>query len=338
MQVKMKHGESTTSKGRTYYYYRRDGKRWGRLRGEPGSTQWLADYHRIHATFERLPSLAIPGTFEDAVTRYLKSPDYKRLAEATRKQYRIYLDRLRAILGPYNIEDIQRVHIKDIRDQYADQPGTANVTVRVAGALFQWALDAYELPVNPAAGIKAFPIGEYDAWPEPAIERFFATAPQEVAWVVAFALYTGQRKGDILRVRWDALEGGGINFKQQKTGRALWVPMHPDLATVVDALPKRGTVMLTTQTGRAWSITNFDDAFSRARNKAGCQGLVFHGLRKTAASRLAECGCTTEEIKSITGHASDQMASFYAKGADQKRKARAAIAKLAKLSPKSGGK
>jgi len=44
-----------------------------------------------------------------------------------------------------------------------------------------------------------------------------------------------------------------------------------------------------------------------------------HGLRKAAARRLAEAGCTEHEIAAITGHASLREVQRYTKAADQKR-------------------
>lgn len=53
-----------------------------------------------------------------------------------------------------------------------------------------------------------------------------------------------------------------------------------------------------------------------------------HGLRKAAARRLAEVGCTTNEIASITGHATLQEVARYTKAAEQKRLAQTAIKRL----------
>ncbi|MDD2324800.1 MAG: hypothetical protein PHW63_02140 [Alphaproteobacteria bacterium] len=58
------------------------------------------------------------------------------------------------------------------------------------------------------------------------------------------------------------------------------------------------------------------------------KALVFHGLRKTATGNLAEAGCTSEQIKAITGHKTDRMVSHYVAGAKQKEPAKAAMAKL----------
>jgi integrase len=56
--------------------------------------------------------------------------------------------------------------------------------------------------------------------------------------------------------------------------------------------------------------------------------LNIHGLRKLAASNLAEAGCSTKEIAAITGHETLAMIELYTKSADQKRLATAAIHRL----------
>jgi integrase len=52
-------------------------------------------------------------------------------------------------------------------------------------------------------------------------------------------------------------------------------------------------------------------------------------LRKAAARRLAEAGCTTHEIAAITGHASLSEIQRYTKAVEQARLARAAMARTA---------
>ena len=55
-------------------------------------------------------------------------------------------------------------------------------------------------------------------------------------------------------------------------------------------------------------------------------GFVFHGLRKSAAMKLAEAGCTDAEIAAITGQ-TRQIVKYYTKGVDQKRLAMSAMRK-----------
>jgi hypothetical protein len=54
-------------------------------------------------------------------------------------------------------------------------------------------------------------------------------------------------------------------------------------------------------------------------------GLTFHGLRHTAATLLAEAGCDTKDIMAITGHKTVAMAEHYARRANLKKRATAAI-------------
>jgi integrase len=55
---------------------------------------------------------------------------------------------------------------------------------------------------------------------------------------------------------------------------------------------------------------------------------VFHGLRKTVTVRLTEAGCSNEQIKSITGHKTDPIAAYYAKSANHRVLAKAAMKSL----------
>ena len=66
---------------------------------------------------------------------------------------------------------------------------------------------------------------------------------------------------------------------------------------------------------------------SPLRDAAGLPHCSAHGLRKAAARRLAEAGCTAHEIGAITGHASLTELVRYTRAADQRRLAEAAMTK-----------
>jgi integrase len=53
-----------------------------------------------------------------------------------------------------------------------------------------------------------------------------------------------------------------------------------------------------------------------------------HGLRKAAAARLAELGCTEFEIMAITGHQTSKEVTRYTKAASQRTRAEAAFKKM----------
>jgi uncharacterized Zn-binding protein involved in type VI secretion len=55
---------------------------------------------------------------------------------------------------------------------------------------------------------------------------------------------------------------------------------------------------------------------------------VLHGIRKAAAARLAEAGCTANESASITGNKTLKEVSRYTAGAEQRKLAESAMARL----------
>ena len=87
--------------------------------------------------------------------------------------------------------------------------------------------------------------------------------------------------------------------------------------------------ILTTRTGRSFHPRVFSRDFLEARQRAGLPAdISFHGLRHTAASKLAELGCTAPEIMSITGHKSLKVVEHYIRQANQIVMAERAIARL----------
>src|SRR5262249_46315448 len=61
---------------------------------------------------------------------------------------------------------------------------------------------------------------------------------------------------------------------------------------------------LVTELGKPFTGVGFSNWFRRRCDMANLHHCSAHGLRKAAARRLAEAGCTPHEIAAITGHAS----------------------------------
>ena len=78
-----------------------------------------------------------------------------------------------------------------------------------------------------------------------------------MVWAIELALYTGQRRIDVLEMQWGHIKDGLISVAQQKTGERLLLPIHPDLAAVLDAIPRVGTTIIHRKDGRAYTGTGF---------------------------------------------------------------------------------
>ena len=121
--------------------------------------------------------------------------------------------------------------------------------------------------------------------------------------------------------------------RQQKTGIELLIPVHPILAEIIAKTPNGHLTFLTTQYKRGFAGVSFGHWFRKRCNEAGLPHCSAHGLRKAAARRLADAGASMHEIAAVTGHASLKEVQRYTRGADQRRLARAAIAKVKPRTP-----
>jgi integrase len=77
--------------------------------------------------------------------------------------------------------------------------------------------------------------------------------PPHLWWATALALYTGQRQSDVLAMNWSAIDSGGIEARQSKTGKVLWLPIHRDLRPILDAIPRTSTRILTNGRSLPWA-------------------------------------------------------------------------------------
>ncbi len=129
-----------------------------------------------------------------------------------------------------------------------------------------------------------------------------------------------------------------IKGVQGKTGVKLSISVHSVLKEALDAHERVSPIILTSPTGRPFKYHNFRRRFGNAMESAGLAGLVFHGLRYTAAAKLADAGCSLKEIASITGHKSLAMIEKYTRDADQERLSGAAIIAWENTSGTNSGK
>ena len=317
-----------------HYYYRRNGRYWGRLPGRPGSVEFAAEYARLNAGFDA-PSKtpAIPDTFDAMVEAYLSSGEYRNnLKQKTKDAYRYDLDIIRTRFGKFRVADIEVKHVLKMRDFFADKPGKANTLIRTMRVVFGWGIGRGMAKRNPAdlkgVNVKKLKIGAHKPWTPAALAKFRSEAPAHLVLALELGIATGQRQGDLIRLRWDDISDGVIHVIQEKTGKELWLPVTKALTIALAKSPKSAVTVLVNSRGMPWARANpLAQAFGDEMKRLGLDGLVFHGLRKTAAVALADVGCSTKQIAAVTGQ-SDQMVEHYTKGADQKRLAKAAVVKL----------
>jgi integrase len=188
---------------------------------------------------------------------------------------------------------------------------------------------------NPAREIKPLRVTSvgFHSWTETEIEQFEKAYPigTRARLALALFLYTGQRVSDVVRMGRQHLDDGMLRVRQQKTGTELMIPITTPLAEAIVTLPSNNLTFLTTQTGKPFLSASLGSYFKQLCVDAGLPHCSAHGLRKAAARRLAEGGCSEHEIAAITGHASLKEVQRYTRGADQKRLAISAMAKIKQI-------
>jgi integrase len=289
----------------TYYYAWRGGPRLG---GEPNSEEFIQSYERARRD-RRAPDASV---FKSVIADYLASDDFGGLRDRTKSDY--------------------QKHIASIERSFGNLPMAALTDPKVTGEFLRWrdgiagrqgdyawsvlmailthgrtvGLHSYK----PPARIKKLYHADRSeiVWEAHHIERFMAVASEPLKWALIFAVETGARQGDILRMPWSAIVGGCLEFTPSKTvtrikpkGRRARVPASDLLRAMIEKLPRVCPIMLTNGRGRPWQPNVFRKAWGSAATKAGLSGLHFHDLRGTAVTRWSDAGRTPKQIAGYTG-------------------------------------
>lgn len=311
--------------GRLYYYLHKhrgtDRERKPiRLPEDPRSPEFWTAYAR-HMQIKVESGTKTVAALDAA---WAKSPEWDAIGDKTKTEWTRYRGRITAAWGHLEVAGIEPKHVLALRDEYAGTPAAANNLMRCLSSMLRWSVPRGWRRDNPCRDIDLLAGGEgYLPWPMEVIEDAKANLRPDLWWAAALALYTGQRKGDCLTMRWDHLtKDSRIAVKQAKTGKRLVIPLHRELRAVLDGIPKRAVTILTNTAGRPWK-SGFNASWQASAWQPP-EPLVFHGLRKSAVVMLLEAGATTAEVAAVTGQ-SLAMVEHYAKQVNQERLARTAI-------------
>lgn len=269
-------------------------------------------------------------TVADLIRAYKESPDFTHKKPDTQHLYRHALKHIDGIRH-FPLDQVEPEDVDTIREDLANTPGIANATLAVLQKMFQLARRRRWVTSNPVSGIERFETGEGEPWPTWAIDRFRAKASDE--WVFRFdlALLTVQRRGDIVRARWSAYDGTGIEFLQQKSGSLVYMPV-PQLVEELNARKKatKGLTIIADARGRPYTPKSFSNAWNEEMKRIGLhgKGLKFHGLRHTGLTWMAERGATESQLAAASGHQTLAMVRRYTKRANQRQMATVAASLL----------
>lgn len=135
--------------------------------------------------------------------------------------------------------------------------------------------------------------------------------------VIKFALYSGKRKGEILKLTWNNvdLQNGYITLQatNTKSKKTQVLPINKHCRLVLERCRKLqvSDYVFPCSTGKYF--IGFTNTWHRIRRKAGIEHIRFHDLRHTYASYLASSGkVDIYTLKELLGHSTLEMTQRYA--------------------------
>jgi len=223
-------------------------------------------------------------------------------------------------------DEVQRVEVGP-----EGMPATADKWRATIAAIYTWGMAKGLVPSNPAAGIaQAFDTKRsartmYLKGDD--LLRFWsallADRDADTRDVLLLLLYTGQRRGNVLEMRWSDVDlqarRWSLSAAQTKQSKAQTTPLvaqaceilqrrHRDAATqwVFPAvrIGKDGEV-------GPMSEARLRDAWQRITTAAGIVGMRPHDLRHTSGSWLARLGASEAVRQKALGHQTPAMAARY---------------------------
>jgi integrase len=143
-------------------------------------------------------------------------------------------------------------------------------------------------------------------------------ADRTVGVIVTLAVETGMRRGELASIRWEHIHWGRrtLLIAETKTDTPREIPLTDGALEALRAVLRASKVVEVSAHGLMGPVLprradSLSQAFDRACQRYGIEGLHFHDLRHEATSRFFELGLNPMEVAAITGHQDLKMLRRY---------------------------
>lgn len=330
-------------RGNPRLYVRRYGRRI-RLRMAPDAPGFTAAYqdalNRLKASApapKAPPEAKWPkASFGELAGEYFGSEEFTVLdaiSQRTRRQViegclqEPHSDSDPDLIGNCPVVDLTSKIVKRLRDLKRGKPGAANNRKKYLSAMFGWAIEADRMISNPARDVKRkkYTSNGYYTWTVQDVIQFQARHPIGTKPMLALALllYTGSRKGDVVRFGESMIRNEVLKFVPRKTRHqrtaASEKPVLPALRRIIERSPCGTETFLETAHGKPFTANGFGNWFREQCDKAELQKCTAHGLRKIGATIAAENEATVHQLMAIFDWSTMRQAETYTRAASQKK-------------------
>lgn len=179
-------------------------------------------------------------TFGDLFDEYLiHAKTEKRSWRDDESRYNVWV---KPVLGKLKLRNVTPESVKRVRDTVtkAGKPSTANRVVALVSAVFSWGVRESRCAHNPARGTRRNREYSRERFLQPnELPCFFEALAQEpnttLRDFILMALLTGQRRGNVLAMRWTdvSMNAGEWRIPMTKNGTAHTVPLTPEALEIL---------------------------------------------------------------------------------------------------------
>jgi integrase len=318
--------------GKPRFYLRAPGRKQVPLPGLPWSPEFMEARQNALEGDWTVPQIGAnrtkAGTVNAALVSYYQSTAFKALAGSSQTMRRAILERFREEHGDKRIALVHKKAIQTILNKKT--PAAASNWRKALRGFFNHCLALDMLTVDPLVGVKLVSIKSdgHHPWEPEECRQFEARHALGTRARLAYELLlqVGQSRCDVVRMGRQHVRNGKLALKRQKTGVPFEVDVMPPLQAAIEAMPAGDNLaFLVTAQGKPFTAAGFGNWFREVCNEAGLPArCTSHGLRKAAATFLADRGATTTQLMAWFGWKTASEAERYTRGADRKRNAAAA--------------
>jgi len=239
---------------------------------------------------------------------------------------RCSIKHLKAFFGNIKLSEVSPLMLEEYKNHRREKaaPATVNRELSCFKHMFTKAIQWEMALTNPVKMIRMLKENNerlrYLSVEE--INSLLEHAVDYIKPIIITALYTGMRRGEILKLKWNEvdLKERIIFVRNTKSGKNREIPMSDIVYNTIEAMPSCSAYIFTNDEGK--QIHDFRGAFKKAVKKAGIFDFTFHDLRHTFASHLVMSGVDLLTVKELLGHQSIDMTLRYSHlSPDHKRKA-----------------
>ena len=285
-------------------------------------------YHKVMAQvaegkwFERLPGEE--KTFREMMEKYMREHSEKNKSFKSHIRDKSLSNHLTQFFGDITVSKISPKLVNEYktkRRRDGAAPATVNKELHLVGHAYNLAIKEWEwVRENPVGKVSKEKVNNFiERWLTIEEEvRLLALSPEWLRDIIVFAINTGLRQGEILNLKWPQVDlfRKTVTILEQKNNDRDTLPLNERTLEVLKSRAKVrhivSNLVFYNSNGNRIEARNLMRAFYAATKKAKLEGLRFHDLRHTFATRLVQAGVDLYAVQKLGRWKTISMVMRYA--------------------------